>query len=174
MQVARQEGGRAVANRRKAVRIPGVGDASLFGTQNYAMGIWVKPGLLSAQQQELLAQYSKTVQASFAEVENAPIRIRRAAAQHATQAAQVASTERTLALAQTRYRNGYSSFLEVLDAQRNLFTAELAQVQARETQLTPLVTLYRALGGGWDPAAIAAEAEPPRSQQPGERRVQQQ
>lgn len=118
--------------------------------------------LLTAQQQELLAQYAKTVQASFAEVENALIRIRGAAAQHATQAAQVASTERTLALAETRYRNGYSSFLEVLDAQRNLFTAELAQVQARETQLTSLVTLYRALGGGWDPAAIAADVEPSR------------
>ena len=60
--------------------------------------------LLTAQQQELLAQYAKSVQASFAEVENALIRIRGAAAQHATQAAQVASTARTLALAETRHR----------------------------------------------------------------------
>src|SRR5690606_38960401 len=93
------------------------------------------------------------------EVENALIRIRGAQTQYATQAAQVAAAERTLALATTRYRNGYSSFLEVLDAQRNLFNAELAQVQAREAQLLALVALYRALGGGWDPAAADVRSE---------------
>ena len=98
---------------------------------------------------ELLAQYAKSVQASFAEVENALIRIRSAAAQHATQAAQVASTERTLALAETRYRNGYSSFLEVLDAQRTLFSAQDQLAQLRLNRLEASVSLFKALGGGW-------------------------
>src|SRR5690606_23767180 len=123
--------------------------------------------ILTAQQRELLAQYAKTVQTSFAEVENALVRIRSAATQYQTQAAQVATAERTLAHAQTRYRNGYSSFLEVLDAQRNLFSAQLARVQAREAQLSALVTLYRALGGGWDPAAVIMDTGA------GEQRVQQ-
>ncbi len=123
--------------------------------------------IFTAQQRELLAQYAKTVQTSFAEVENALVRIRGAASQYQTQAAQVATAERTLALAQTRYRNGYSSFLEVLDAQRNLFNAQLARVQAREAQLNALVTLYRALGGGWDPVAVIVDTGA------GEQRVQQ-
>jgi multidrug efflux system outer membrane protein len=47
-----------------------------------------------------------------------------------------------------RYDNGYSSYLEVLDAQRNLFNAELQQIQLQRARFGAIVDLYRTLGGG--------------------------
>jgi len=52
-------------------------------------------------------------------------------------------------LATLRYDNGYSSYLEVLDAERTLFSAELALADAQRAHLAAAVDLYRALGGGW-------------------------
>jgi len=64
-------------------------------------------------------------------------------------------------LADRRYQNGISSYLEVLDAQRNLFTAELALAQAQRLQLAAAVELYKALGGGWPvaPGGTGAQAD---------------
>ncbi len=58
---------------------------------------------------------------------------------------------RSLEIARDRYQGGYSSYLGVLDAQRNLFNTEfeLAAIQVRESQLNNVVSLYQALGGGW-------------------------
>jgi len=69
-----------------------------------------------------------------------------------------ASTE-YLSLARKRYRNGVLAYIDVLDAQRSLFIAELAVSFARESQFFALVDLYKALGGGWDPETIRALAE---------------
>jgi multidrug efflux system outer membrane protein len=69
-----------------------------------------------------------------------------------------ASTE-YLSLASKRYRNGVLAYIDVLDASRSLFGAQLSASQARQSQLLALVDLYKALGGGWDPEAIAALAE---------------
>lgn len=60
-----------------------------------------------------------------------------------------------LELATKRYRNGVLAYLQVLDAQRQLFDAQIAVTTARQAQLTALVGLYKALGGGWDPEALA-------------------
>jgi multidrug efflux system outer membrane protein len=54
-----------------------------------------------------------------------------------------------LELATRRYQSGISSYLEVLDAQRSLYTADLAAAQAERQELVAAVQLYRALGGGW-------------------------
>jgi multidrug efflux system outer membrane protein len=56
-----------------------------------------------------------------------------------------------LRLAELRYRNGYSSYLEVLDAQRNLLDADRARLSALRDRQVAVVDLYRALGGGWTP-----------------------
>ena len=56
-------------------------------------------------------------------------------------------------LANKRYRNGVLAYIDVLDAQRQLLNAQLAVSVARQAQLIALVDLYKALGGGWDPAA---------------------
>jgi multidrug efflux system outer membrane protein len=61
-----------------------------------------------------------------------------------------------LRLAELRYRNGYSSYLEVLDAQRNLFDADRSRLAALRDRQTAIVDLYRALGGGWTPDQVAA------------------
>ena len=62
-----------------------------------------------------------------------------------------------LRLAELRYRNGYSSYLEVLDAQRNLLDADRARLSALRDRQTAIVDLYRALGGGWTPDQVAAK-----------------
>jgi multidrug efflux system outer membrane protein len=70
------------------------------------------------------------------------------------------ASEEYLSLATKRYRNGVLSYLDVLDAQRSLFEAQLSASSARQAQLFALVDLYKALGGGWAPAAVpTAESE---------------
>ena len=64
-----------------------------------------------------------------------------------------------LSLATKRWRNGVLAYIDVLDAQRSLFEAQIGVSEAREAQLTALVGLYKAVGGGWDPSEIAAVAE---------------
>jgi multidrug efflux system outer membrane protein len=95
-----------------------------------------------------IADYEKTIQTAFREVADALVA--RASldqeidAQRATQEAQADR----LRLADLRYQNGISSFIEVLDAQRELFAAEQSLVQARLLRLTNAIDLYRSLGGG--------------------------
>ncbi len=67
----------------------------------------------------------------------------------AAQQRQVIALRRALELADMRYRNGVSSYLDVLDAQRGLFGAELALTQAERDQLVAAVQLYRAVGAWW-------------------------
>ena len=57
--------------------------------------------------------------------------------------------QETLRIAQNRYRNGYSSYLDVLDAQRTLFATQISVVQVKNNLLLAQVDLYRSLGGGW-------------------------
>jgi multidrug efflux system outer membrane protein len=67
------------------------------------------------------------------------------------------AVQTTYTLTDLRYRNGASSYFDVLDAQRTLFTAQLATVQTQALQIQNLITLYKVLGGGWTdaPAAVA-------------------
>ena len=71
-------------------------------------------------------------------------------------ALQKASSE-YVSLATKRYRNGVLAYLDVLDAQRFQFGAEIAVSVARQAQLTALVDLYKALGGGWNPDIIGTQ-----------------
>lgn len=104
----------------------------------------------SARQEEALQQYRQTIETAFAEVEDALIAHRTAREKYTTIEAQVKALRRYLRLADLRYRNGQSAYIEVLDAERSLFSAELGQVQTRQSQLAALVQLYKALGGGWE------------------------
>lgn len=67
------------------------------------------------------------------------------------------ASEEYLSLATKRYRNGVLSYLDVLDAQRRLFDAQVDASLARQSQLFALVDLYKALGGGWDPAVVQTQ-----------------
>ncbi|MCB2021732.1 MAG: TolC family protein, partial [Burkholderiaceae bacterium] len=99
-----------------------------------------------------VAQYEKTVQTAFREVADALAGRATLGDQLRAQRAQARAEQVRFALADLRYRNGVSSFLEVLEAQRSLFTAQLATVQVQLTQLQNQVTLYKVLGGGWTEA----------------------
>jgi multidrug efflux system outer membrane protein len=61
----------------------------------------------------------------------------------------VKDLQETVDTSLTRYRGGIANYLEVLDAQRSLFSAELALAQDRGNEYQSLVQLYKALGGGW-------------------------
>ena len=77
----------------------------------------------------------------------------------------VSAENKVLELAELRYRGGVSDYLEVLDAQRQLFDAQLSETGIIRDQLVALIQLYKALGGGWpatqgEPAAGPAPAAP--------------
>lgn len=113
-------------------------------------------GRLRAQQNVAAARrdqaafaYRKTVLTAFREVEDALAAIEQNERQLRVVEAQRAEIAQILELAQKRYRAGYSPYIEQLDAQRNLLTAELAEVQARADLLVSNIALYRSVGAGW-------------------------
>ncbi len=95
-----------------------------------------------------VAQYEKTIQTAFREVSDALAGRATLGAQLAAQQAQVDAETDRFRLADLRYRNGISSYLEVLDSQRSLFVFQNALAQVRLAYLQNQVTLYKALGGG--------------------------
>jgi len=108
-----------------------------------------------AGQQAALFSYQKAVQTAFQETEDAlvgQIKLRERAAAQAQQAQALRSYAQ---LSRSRYEGGYSSYLEVLDAERSLFNAELQYTQAQANVLAQMIGLYKALGGGWVDAADA-------------------
>ncbi len=95
-----------------------------------------------------IADYEKTIQVAFREVADAlAARATLAEEIDAQKAVRDAQFER-LSLAQARYQNGIANYLDVLDAERELFNAEQALVQSQLLKLTNAVDLYRSLGGG--------------------------
>ena len=101
-----------------------------------------------ARENIAVATYEKTVQTAFREVADALAARRYLADQVAAQERALVAQRSSAELAQLRYRNGVANYLEVLDAERNLFDAEQSLVETRRNQLDNLVTLYVALGGG--------------------------
>lgn len=94
-------------------------------------------------------EYEKTVLTAFAEVENSLAEIRTYRNEFNARRVQKAATEKSLFLSKALYDNGYTSFLQVLDAERESFNAEFEKSLALENQLIATVRLYKALGGGW-------------------------
>jgi len=97
-----------------------------------------------------VAQYEKAIQAAFREVADALAGRATLDEQLRAQQAQAQAEQTRVQLADLRYRNGASSFLDVLDAQRSLFAAQQAVVQVQAQRSQNLVTLYKVLGGGWN------------------------
>jgi multidrug efflux system outer membrane protein len=93
--------------------------------------------------------YETVVRNAFADTDNALSGVQRLGAQLAEAELRRAAAAEVLRVAHNRYANGYASYLEELDAQRNAFSAELAVLQLRASLLAAHVDLYRALGGAW-------------------------
>lgn len=102
-----------------------------------------------AQLEEAVAGYRESVLAAFADVENQLSDLRTVRDQVGHVDAAVASARRAAALADTRYRAGEDSYLQLLDAQRELLAIERQAVQLRGTWAVATVDLIRSLGGGW-------------------------
>ena len=102
-----------------------------------------------AQAEQARAQYEQTVLVALGEAGDALVGVRSARDQAAAEQTQASALRRALTLAQLRYSSGVANYLEVLDAERSLFDAELAASQSQLEQLTAAVQLYKALGGGW-------------------------
>ncbi|MGF6273239.1 multidrug efflux system outer membrane protein [Massilia sp. UYP11] len=96
--------------------------------------------------------YESVVRTAFAETDNALASIDGLQRQLAEAEARRVAANEVLRVARNRYRNGYASYLEELDAQRTTFDADLNALQLRTGLLAAHVDLYRALGGGWTPA----------------------
>jgi outer membrane protein, multidrug efflux system len=102
-----------------------------------------------AVQQEALFGYEQAIRIGFREFEDALIDQDRTRVQLDAQAKQVEVLATYARLARLRYENGYTSYIEVLDAERSLFNSQLSYAQTQDTLLRALVNLYKASGGGW-------------------------
>lgn len=103
-----------------------------------------------ARREQSLVNYQLVVQNAFRDVEDALGDVRHSAELRETLRRRVATLRRGVELANERYENGYSDYLEVLDTERSLFSAELQLASARGDYQRALVDLYRALGGDWN------------------------
>ena len=97
-----------------------------------------------------LARYEKAIQSAFREVADALAQHGTLGAQLEAQQALTDATAETYRLSQARYSKGISSYLDVLDSQRSLYSAQQGLIAVRLSSLTNLVTLYKVLGGGMD------------------------
>lgn len=115
-------------------------------------------GLAEGVRDEGLARYEQTLLVALREVEDSLAAVARSAEQAAHQQQAIEHARAALRLADLRYRNGAVDFSTVLDAQRVLLAAEDALEATTLARFVAAVGLARALGGGWEPASVAALA----------------
>ncbi len=111
--------------------------------------------LAKANREIAVAQYERAIQTAFREVADALAGRATLGEQLRAQGRQLEAEQQRSRLAELRYRNGASSYLELLDAQRSLFTAQQALLQLQAQFAQNGVTLYKVLGGGWQPLAVS-------------------
>ena len=97
-----------------------------------------------------MARYREQILVAFKDVEDQLAALRLLAEQSDAQARAVASSSRSTALSDVRYRNGYVSQLDLLDAQRSELRNRRQALQVRSAQYQSTVALVRALGGSWE------------------------
>lgn len=105
--------------------------------------------LAESQHQQALIAYKQAIQHAFGDVSDALIGYQKFHEVRVRQENTVADLQESVRLSNMRYKGGTTTYLEVLDGQRSLFSAELTLADARGTEYQSLVQLYRALGGGW-------------------------
>jgi outer membrane protein, multidrug efflux system len=165
--------GAAVANWFPTVSVSGSGGlqssdvTSLFATSAVVFAVnalvnWVIPVLggyqikhqVDAQEgnyRAVQAQYRFTVLSALADVSNALVTIDKLRTRRAQLEDAVRARTRSVELARIRFREGVASYLDVVQAEQNLYPSELLLAETMGNQFIALATLYRALGGGWQP-----------------------
>jgi outer membrane protein, multidrug efflux system len=105
--------------------------------------------LAESEHQQALIAYQQAIQRAFGDVSDALIGYQKNHQVRVRQQDTVADLVESVRLSKDRYSGGTTTYLEVLDGQRSLYSAELTLAEARGTEYQSLVQLYRALGGGW-------------------------
>jgi multidrug efflux system outer membrane protein len=136
------------------------GSASLTGPLFNASALGYQVKATEARTQAAVAQYRKTVLTAFREVEDALIAVQKTGEQRTALEQQVTALQSAFGFADARYQGGRANYLDVLTAQRSLFDSELALARTRRAQLTSVVQLYKALGGGWSPDMAGNKVQP--------------
>ncbi|MGH7828355.1 MAG: efflux transporter outer membrane subunit [Candidatus Binatia bacterium] len=104
----------------------------------------------NAQQEQALTQYEKAILTALEDVENSLVGYSREQARYRSLTEAVAANRRAVAMANELYVNGLVNFLNVLEAQRSLYASENDLAQSEAAMASNLVSLYKALGGGWE------------------------
>ena len=123
--------------------------ASLVMPLFNAKGLWANYRASKAQREAAILTYQKAVQTAFADVADSLIGYQKAREYRAQREIFVGTLRNQLRLANMRYRGGVSSYMEVLDTEREAMNAEMYRAQAYLAELDSAIRLYKALGGGW-------------------------
>ena len=102
-----------------------------------------------AKEKQLLNDYLKTIQTAFREIDDSLITIQKLQELKDIQKRQIIALKQYVYFSRNRYETGFSRYLEVLDAERNLYAAEIAYAQTQNDLFSALVGTYKAMGGGW-------------------------
>jgi multidrug efflux system outer membrane protein len=113
----------------------------------------------TVRREQSVIDYRQTVQTAFRETHDALVANRTFREALAAQRARRDHLAKTLELADLRYRSGYSPYLEVLDAQRQMLQAQTLEIVAARDARIAIVDLAKAMGGGWQPESVAAIQE---------------
>ncbi|WP_045226567.1 efflux transporter outer membrane subunit [Methyloterricola oryzae] len=116
-----------------------------------------------AVQRATLANYQRAIISAFREFEDALVSTQKTVEQEEKQRKRVTAVQNYVNLAQVRYDEGYTDFITLLDALRQLYEAQIDRLQAQSAKLTSSVQLYRAMGGGW---VVQADATLPKPLEP--------
>jgi len=105
--------------------------------------------IAESEQRQALLTYTQTIQKAFGDVSDSLVDVQKYREVRARDEEYVRDLDESVRLANLRYNGGITNYLEVLDAQRSLFSEQLTLAQSRGNEFQSLVQLYRALGGGW-------------------------
>ncbi len=108
----------------------------------------------SAKEKQALASYESAIQNAFREVNDALVNLRQNTARENALNLSQTSAKNALNVSENRYKSGYSGYLDVLDAQRVYNDSALAFIQSRQARLAATVSLFKALGGGWQSESL--------------------
>ena len=125
--------------------------AQLFGPLFNAGANQLRVDVEVARTEQLLNRYEQSFYTALREVEDAMVAVNTYEEEYEIRSRQVKSAQSAADLSWIRYEGGMTSYLEVLDVQRSLFTAQLKTSETLQQQLSSIVRLYKALGGGWVP-----------------------
>jgi multidrug efflux system outer membrane protein len=103
----------------------------------------------TAKQKQALSYYESSVQNAFKEVNNALVSLKEYTEQENDLKLTQDAAKKAMDIASNRYKAGYSSYMEYLDAQRVFNDASIAYIQKRQLRLMASVELFKSLGGGW-------------------------